>query len=222
MKGKVKFLKGHSGNKVKHCFTIESFLFGLQMLNRISLRAFFQHDEALCIFYHFGGWMTFLHMTTQMTLTRKIFLAVFTLLSWSSCVNNHVLLQVPFLRKSFLAVTTFVLCSFFMESVHMFAKTVRSVESLSTFFTCQHTSACMNLKMPCKVCFFEHISTFVTFLLLMRLNAVLGQFGSGFKCFSTHCTDILRHCLDFAKVRAELALYVPKKSKSRLATYLNL
>ena len=120
-------------------------------------------------------------------------------------------LQVPFLRKSFLAVTTFVLCSFFMESVHMFAKTVRSVESLSTFFTCQHTSACMNLKMPCKVCFFEHISTFVTFLLLMRLNAVLGQFGSGFKCFSTHCTDILRHCLDFAKVRAELALYVPKK-----------
>ena len=126
-------------------------------------------------------------------------------------MNNHVLLQVPFLRKSFLAVTTFVLCSFFMESVHMFAKTVRSVESLSTFFTCQHTSACMNLKMPCKVCFFEHISTFVTFLLLMRLNAVLGQFGSGFKCFSTHCTDILRHCLDLAKVRAELALYVPKK-----------
>ena len=141
----------------------------------------------------------------------------FALLPWSSCVNNHVLLQVPFLRKSFLAVTTFVLSSFFMESVHMFAKTVRSVESLSTFFTCQHTSACMNLKMPCKVCFFEHISTFVTFLLLMRLNAVLGQFGSGFKCFSTHCTDILRHCLDLAKVRAELALYVPKKSKSRLA-----
>ena len=126
-------------------------------------------------------------------------------------MNNHVLLQVPFLRKSFLAVTTFVLCSFFMESVHMFAKSVRSLESLSTFFTCQHTSACMNLKMPCKVCFFEHISTFVTFLLLMRLNAVLGQFGSGFKCFSTHCTDILRHCLDLAKVRAELALYVPKK-----------
>ena len=28
---------------------------------------------------------------------------------------------------------------------------------------------------------------------------------------STHCTDILRHCLDLAKVRAELALYVPKK-----------
>ena len=127
-------------------------------------------------------------------------------------MNNHVLLQVPFLRKSFLAVTTFVLCSFFMESVHMFAKTVRSVESLSTFFTCQHTtSACMNLKMPCKVCFFEHISTFVTFLLIMRLSTVLGQFGTGFKCFSKRCTDILRHCLDLAKVRAELALYVPKK-----------
>ena len=156
--------------------------------------------------------MTFLHMTTQMTLTRKIFLAVFTLLSWSSCVNNHVLLQVPFLRKSFLAVTTFVLCSFSMESVHMFAKNVRSVESLSTFFTCQHTtSACMNLKMPCKVCLLEHISTFVTFLLIMRLSTVLGQFGTGFKCFSTRCTDILRHCLDLAKVRAELALYVPKK-----------
>ena len=127
-------------------------------------------------------------------------------------MNNHVLLQVPFLRKSFLAVTTFVLCSFSMESVHMFAKNVRSVESLSTFFTCQHTtSACMNLKMPCKVCLLEHISTFVTFLLIMRLSTVLGQFGTGFKCFSTRCTDILRHCLDLAKVRAELALYVPKK-----------
>ena len=156
--------------------------------------------------------MTFLHMTKQITSSRKIFVTVFTLLSWSSCVNNHVLLQVPFLRKSFLAVTTFVLCSFFMESVHMFAKSVRSVESLSTFFTCQHTtSTCMNLKMPCKVCLLEHISTFVTFLLIMRLSTVLGQFGTGFKCFSTRCTDILRHCLDLAKVRAELALYVPKK-----------
>ena len=31
------------------CLTIESFLFGLQMLNRISLRTCFKHDEALCI-----------------------------------------------------------------------------------------------------------------------------------------------------------------------------
>ena len=46
-------------------FTIESFLFGLQMLNRISLRTFFQHDETLCtrVFYitlgvgwHFFTW----------------------------------------------------------------------------------------------------------------------------------------------------------------------
>ena len=97
-------------------------------------------------------------MTMQMRFRWEILLTVFALLPWSSCVNNHVLLQVPFLRKSFLAVTTFVLCSFFMESVHMFAKSVRSVESLSTFFTCQHTtSACMNLKMPCKVCFFLNI-----------------------------------------------------------------
>ena len=64
--------------------------------------------------------------------------------------------------------------------------------------------------------FFEHISTFITFPLLMPLNVVLGQFGSGHKRFSTLCTNKVRHCLELTKSGAELASDVPKKSKSSL------
>ena len=103
---------------------------------------------------------------------------------------------------------------FFMAFANMCVQIVLSVKSLCTYLTCEHTfTACMNLKMPCKVSFFEHISTFITFLLLMPLNVVMVHFGSGYKRFFTLCTDMLKHCPDLTKSRAELALDSPK-SKS--------
>ena len=137
------------------------------------------------------------------------------MLLWCSCVNIHVLLQVPFLRKCFLAYTTFVLIQiFFMAFANTCVHIVLSVQSLCTYLTCEHTfAACMNLKMPCKVSFFEHISTFITFLLLMQLNVVMVHFGYGYKCFFTLSTDMLKHCPDLTKSGAELALDSPK-SKS--------
>ena len=103
---------------------------------------------------------------------------------------------------------------FFMAFANMCVQIVLSVKSLCTYLTCEHTfTACMNLKMPCKVSFFEHISTFITFFLLMPLNVVMVHFGSGYKRFFTLCTDMLKHCPDLTKSRAELALDSPK-SKS--------
>ena len=54
-------------------FTIEILTFGFQMLNRISLRTFFKHDEALCILYHLGGWVAFLHMALKFVFEEKSF-----------------------------------------------------------------------------------------------------------------------------------------------------
>ena len=73
---------------------------------------------------------------------------------------------------------------FFMAFANMCVQIVLSVKSLCTYLTCEHTfTACMNLKMPCKVSFFEHISTFITFLLLMPLNVVMVHFRYGYKRF---------------------------------------
>ena len=92
-------------------------------------------------------------------------------------MNIHVQLQVPLLRKCFLAGITFEqLQIFFMAFVNMCMQIVRSAESLCAYLTSEHTTVSMNLVMPCKVSFFEHFSTFVTFYLLMQLIAVLVQF----------------------------------------------
>ena len=113
--------------------------------------------------------MAFLHMTMQIASISKIFLAVFALLSWNTCVHVHVLLQILPVSKCFLANITFVLLQiFFMAFDHMCFQIIRSAKSLGTYLTCDHT-VCMNLLMPCNVSFLEHFSTFVTFYLLMPL-----------------------------------------------------
>ena len=80
-------------------------------------------------------------------------------------------------RKCFLTGITFVqlqLQIFFMASVNMCMHIVHSAESLCTYLTYEYTvTVFVNLAMPSKVSFFEHLSTFVTFHLLMQLIVVL-------------------------------------------------
>ena len=125
-------------------------------------------------------------------------------------VHVHVLLQILPVSVCFLANITFVLLQiFFMAFDHMCLQIVRSTKILGTYLTCDHT-VCMNLKMPCEVPFLEHISTFVTFDLLMPF-AVLVQFGFGHKRFST-LTCMVKHGLDLVKSKIELALNMPKNN----------
>ena len=150
-----------------------------------------------------------------MTFIRKIFLTIFALLSWCCCVSIHVLLQVTFLRKCFLTVITFVLLRWqwlIMAFDNMCVQIIHSVKSLCTYLACEHSIFVhMDFTVPCKVSFFEHISTFVTFLILMPLSVVLVQFGFGHKSFFTLCTGVLKHHVDLAKSRAELALHICQK-----------
>ena len=113
------------------------------------------------------------------------------------------------------AVITFVLLRWqwlIMAFDNMCVQIILSVKSLCTYLACEHSIFVhMDFTVPCKVSFFEHISTFVTFLFLMPLSVVLVQFGFGHKSFFTLCTGVLKHHLDLAKSRAELALHICQK-----------
>ena len=191
-------------------FTIEIFAFGLQMLNWISLRTFFQHDEALCILYYLGGWVAFNNIRCKLVFKEKSFSQYCFL--WSSCVNVHVLLQVQFLRKSFLSVTTCVLHIFFMAFVNMCLQMVRSVKSLSTFFL--HVSS---LFLP--VWTFRCLAKFL-FWTYFHIDHISSPHAT--ECCAGSIwiwTQTFFHTLHkqsqtlswVDKVWAEVALYVPKK-----------